>query len=43
MEFVFDECGWAGNNGESFQVAAGAAPYLEHMMLTEKQWWMGLN
>ncbi len=30
----FDECGWAGNNGESFQVAAGAAPYLEHMMLT---------
>jgi hypothetical protein len=30
----FDECGWVGNNGESFPVAAGAAPYLEHMMLT---------
>lgn len=30
----FDECGWVGNNGEEFPVAAGAAPYLEHMMLT---------
>lgn len=30
----FDECGWVGNNGEAFPVAAGAIPYLEHLMLT---------
>jgi hypothetical protein len=30
----FDQCGWVANNGESFPPAAGAAPYMEHMMLT---------
>jgi len=30
----FDQCGWVPNNGEDFPPAAGAAPFLEHMMLT---------
>lgn len=30
----FDQCGWVGNNGEEFPVAAGAIPFLEHLMLT---------
>jgi hypothetical protein len=29
----FDQCGW-NNNGEDFPVAAGAAPVIEHVMLT---------
>lgn len=30
----FDECGWVPNASEKFPPAAGAIPYLEHMMLT---------
>jgi len=30
----FDQCGWVANAGEDFPVAAGAAPFLEHIMLT---------
>lgn len=30
----FDECGWVPNDSEKFIPAAGAIPYLEHMMLT---------